>query len=33
MEAKKLRKWDSAQYLQTDQEVLLNLEACMDGAA
>lgn len=32
METKKLRKWDSARYLQTDEDALLYLEACMEEA-
>lgn len=32
METKKLRKWDSARYLQTDEDALLYLEVCMEEA-
>ncbi|WP_144630941.1 addiction module antidote protein [Bordetella genomosp. 13] len=32
METVKLRKWDSAEYLKTDEDMLLYLEACMEEA-
>ncbi len=28
----KLRKWDSAEYLKTDEDMVLYLEACLDEA-
>ena len=32
MEAIKLRKWDSAEHLKTDEDMVLYLQACMDEA-
>lgn len=32
MESVKLRKWDSAEYLKTDEDIVLYLEACFDEA-
>lgn len=29
----KLRKWDSAEYLQTEEDIALYLEACMEEAS
>ena len=32
MESIKLRKWDSAEHLKTDEDMVLYLQACMDEA-
>jgi len=32
METIKLRKWDSVEYLKTDEDMVLYLQACMDEA-
>jgi len=32
MEALKLRKWDSAEHLKTDEDMALYLEACLQEA-
>lgn len=32
METTKLRKWDSAEHLQTEEDMVLYLEACMEEA-
>lgn len=32
MEKTKLRKWDSAEYLKTDEDIVLYLEACLEEA-
>ncbi|MDR0771175.1 MAG: putative addiction module antidote protein [Burkholderiales bacterium] len=32
METTKLRKWDSAEYLKTEEDMVLYLEACMEEA-
>ena len=32
METIKLRKWDSAEYLKTDEDMALYLQACLDEA-
>lgn len=32
METIKLRKWDSAEHLKTDEDMVLYLQACMDEA-